>query len=959
MRSHLLKCFVVLFSITTPIFSQSNLSSKSKVESLLVQMKEYVESEYFEKAFDVGKAALSLYETEIVKPDTLLGYIYNDLGNVCLDLGEYEKAGIYFEKNLILRKKIFEEVSIPVGLAYNSLGLYYDYSSEFEKAINHYEKACSIFKVLLPESISDLARSYFNMAICYAFLEDYQKAIQFSIKALDLDLQIYGVDHIEVAHDYHNLGILYNNVDNLEKAKSAFLECRRIFEKVGMSNDLVMARLIHNICKLHWKQGYYEKALIDLDQTLKIQLKVLPENDRDIIDSYRVIGYVNNLWGKYLKAISYLNTALDLSNTSSNITWEILYDIYFELSRSYYLNGNPKKAQTYLQKAITQTFPDTSLIATCTNAKKLDAWASLLVQRAAIAEAFYQQTEELEYLLSAKQDYTSALAIWEEQREGFYGDQSKKAWVDNRYGVFEKAIACHFSLAEVTGRQSYLEQAYDLAEQSRALLLLDALQESKAAHFAGVPDQLLEQESKWREQIASLEEAIFRADRSDGLDSTTVALNGELFEVQQAHDSLVLFLENHYPKYHRLKYERQTISVAELQTQNLAADEGVLQYFVGDSSLFLFVIGQQQFQARQIPLDFPLEKWLSDWREAVANYGTRHRSEAAAAQYLQRSRQLYEKLWPTFTDQLPQRLTIIADGVLGYLPFEALLVTTPTVAGNYRNYDYLLHHHQISYAFSATWWQAQKAQNPSAKPSSGLLAMAPHFAGPQAQSTRSTPLGALYHNQEEAQAIAQLWDGDAYTGSEATEAKFRQLASQYQILHLATHAKANDKSGDYSYLAFAEIPDALDNETLYARELYELSLQADLVVLSACETGLGELQKGEGIISLARGFSYAGARSILTTLWPISDDKAAQLMIRFYEKLRDQSPKDAALRESKIEYLSACRDREAHPFYWAAFVGMGNMTAVEGGGRWPWRGVGVGLGILMILGLGWWWKIKS
>ncbi|MEZ4935714.1 MAG: CHAT domain-containing protein [Saprospiraceae bacterium] len=180
---------------------------------------------------------------------------------------------------------------------------------------------------------------------------------------------------------------------------------------------------------------------------------------------------------------------------------------------------------------------------------------------------------------------------------------------------------------------------------------------------------------------------------------------------------------------------------------------------------------------------------------------------------------------------------------------------------------------------------------------------------------------------EEVKAASLFWNGDYYLNADATEDRFNEVAGNYRIVHLSTHGVADSRSGDYSYLAFAEQKDSLENEFLYVRDLYNIQLNADLVTLSACETAAGELQRGEGIISLARAFAYAGAKSILTTLWVADDSATRDLMKVFYQQLKNGEAKDRALQKAKQELLG--NGRFAHPFFWAGFVPVGDMQALD------------------------------
>jgi len=155
-----------------------------------------------------------------------------------------------------------------------------------------------------------------------------------------------------------------------------------------------------------------------------------------------------------------------------------------------------------------------------------------------------------------------------------------------------------------------------------------------------------------------------------------------------------------------------------------------------------------------------------------------------------------------------------------------------------------------------------------------------------------------------------------------------KLAPDYQIIHLATHGKVNLEHSNYSYLAFQELEDSLENELLYIKDIYGLQLKADLVVLSACETANGSLTQGEGIVNLARGFTYAGASAVVPTLWKISDIATADLMEKFYMELKMGQPKNLAMANAKQHFLENTSPQFTHPFYWAAFVMIGDTTPI-------------------------------
>jgi CHAT domain-containing protein len=238
------------------------------------------------------------------------------------------------------------------------------------------------------------------------------------------------------------------------------------------------------------------------------------------------------------------------------------------------------------------------------------------------------------------------------------------------------------------------------------------------------------------------------------------------------------------------------------------------------------------------------------------------------------------------------------------------------------NGKYLIETYPIQYQSSiALWLELNQAQEATVH---SMLAMSPAFTDNELASFERRGLVALANADKECEQISRIWNGQWLAGQRASKANFLRRADESDIIHLATHASADDRAGLFSWLAFSS---SGNDSLLYLDEIYSLSLDARMVVLSGCETGIGPLQTGEGLISLSRAFSYAGAESIITSLWPVQDAATAKIMTAFYTHLRNGESKDRALQIAKIEYLNSVTDpTQADPYYWAGFVAIGNMT---------------------------------
>ena len=267
-----------------------------------------------------------------------------------------------------------------------------------------------------------------------------------------------------------------------------------------------------------------------------------------------------------------------------------------------------------------------------------------------------------------------------------------------------------------------------------------------------------------------------------------------------------------------------------------------------------------------------------------------------------------------------KNLVIIPHGELSILPFEALIKSRPDYKKvDYKSLDYLLNDYQFSYAYSANLLFKDRVKRTKRNKPDLLAFSYSNQINPQREYNE------ILGSSREINNISKLVDGTYYKGIEATESAFKSMAPQFDILHLAVHGKANDDSKSGNSLVFKNESDSANDGILYSYELLNLSLNARLVVLSACETGLGKRFKGEGIFSMARSFAYAGSESIIMSYWNANDNATAEIMENFYKHLVDGATVNAALKNAKVIYMKNAEELTAHPSTWAAFVALGNM----------------------------------
>ena len=289
-------------------------------------------------------------------------------------------------------------------------------------------------------------------------------------------------------------------------------------------------------------------------------------------------------------------------------------------------------------------------------------------------------------------------------------------------------------------------------------------------------------------------------------------------------------------------------------------------------------------------------------------------------------KQLYETLLRNLNIST-SRLIVIPDKYLYQLPFEIFL----------KDNNYLVEEYMVSYSGSVSLLEYQKTDYNNSDSRTGWSGFAPSFA------KRDT----LFANKTEVELVSEIVDGKIFTGKDATLDNFKSEIKTASILHLATHAEINQDDPLYTKLIFAK------DSVLTASDIYSLSLNTDMTVLSACETGFGKLEEGEGIMSMSRAFQYAGSKSTVMSLWKIPDRASSELMISFYEYLKDGLPKDRALQQAKIDYLKKTENEFLkHPYYWAGFIVSGDTSPIaEQYDLWIWAIFVMIVGFIIIIAI--------
>lgn len=932
--------------------------------------------------------ALAIRKVLEIKPSATTAVLYQNLGWNYFDLKQYEKAVVHFKKAWDIRVELY-----PAGhldTYYSIQGLAYSYYTmrPMVKGIRYeiiglelLEKLDTVDQKILLDAYTEVIHDLYQIG-------DFQGVINFSLRAVERLEQEPEVNKKVIADLYHDLAYYLSNFD-AERSKLYYYEANRRYQSLPSPDSLGIVTSYSGLGSVYSREDDYIEGNYFFELALSYVTVLRTDTNlwAGILHDY---GHQLMHQAQYDKARPLLYKAKDLLASSVQDLWEMKAYVIQSLGICDELEGKFRRAVRQYQEVCNlhaEKRPDEVYY------NKLEALRLLAdgysgLEEWEMADSLYHaviktapHTDHYDLTLAIKADAYVSLGKLYGKRKGKEAYLKKAMlYYDTAFALVDSSIALkhafndsglnlfhggyNFStyvedavdVAVGDGTAASIRKAYEFSNRYRAYNLTSGLQLALARELSILPDSL-----RFALRTHSLQITEYKKKRDQlvlkGLaneDSLVMVLNNQLLDEETQLEQLKKSLLQHYPTFGRSNEIGRQITARELQ-QAILPSETMIEYMLGDSSIFVFIIRRETIDVIEIARDFPLQKWVDQLQTSLVRYygvsmteRTDDLYKSSLREYIEISQALYSKLIEPVIDYIQDSsIIIIPDGILYNIPFGALLEAPPGRITNFMTYPFLERKYQISYAYSGTLWAQMKQKQHSQLPQKSVLALAPfakkglakEVLAVDTDKTTIQPRPAsvnprlrntmtrLPASGEEVMAVSKVWEGDYFLDTLATEALFDELAPQYRILHLSTHGTANRRLGDYSYLAFAEVKDSVENELLFVADLYNTRLNADLVVLSACETAAGELQRGEGVISLARAFTYAGAKALVTTLWVADDEVTKGLMVSFHQHLKEGMDKAQALQRSKLEILNS--PSYFHPFFWASFIAVGDMRPLR------------------------------
>lgn len=824
-----------------------------------------------QQALQKFEQALDLYRRDGDRSSQAAVLTY--IGKIHSDFGEKQTAQDYYQKALSIYQQIGNKSG--EGTALNNIGKIYSELGERQKALDYYHQALPLRRLV--KDTRGEAITLNNIGVIYGYLGEHQKALEYYNQSLPLKMQVG--DQASAANTINSIGKVYSDLGDEQTALDYYQKSIPLYQQGNDKSGEAVA--LNNIALVYSNRGDQKAALDYHQKSLAL---------------FAIVG-------------DKLGSAIALSN----------------LGRLHQKLAQPQKARDYFQQS-------------------LNLFRQLGSKHREAHNLYYIASLEQEQgnLKTAQTQIATAIKIVEKLRSQIVSQELRTSYFATVQDYYQLQIDLLMQLHKQQPNQGYDAQGLQASENARARSLLELLSEANADIRQGVKPELLAQEQQLKQKLDVLEAQKIELLNQNNPEAQ--AIETQITALVEQYQQIQAQIRSTSPRYAALT-QPQPLSLPQIQQQVLDDNTLLLQYSLGEKRSYLWAVTNKNIFSYELPKRQDIETAIQKFRQDITSpYRTNSPAINNLSQII---------LAPVAQHLGQKRLVVVSDGALQYVPFAALM------SPNHPNsqYEPLLLKHEIVTLPSASTLAILRKEQTGRKPAPKTVAVLadPIFRNDDERlvtksshsPTKMNDLDSLALNKsvsdssvnferlrftrQEAEAILALVPNQkvksALDFSASRETATNQELSQYRIIHFATHGILNSKNPELSgiVLSLFDRQGTPQNGFLRLHDIFNLNLKADLVVLSACQTGLGKEIKGEGVVGLTRGFMYAGSPRVVVSLWSVEDQATSELMQTFYQQMLQAKLKPAAaLRNAQIAIWR--KQKYAAPYYWAAFTLQGEWN---------------------------------
>ncbi|MEP5614342.1 MAG: CHAT domain-containing tetratricopeptide repeat protein [Cyclobacteriaceae bacterium] len=834
-------------------------------------------------------------------------------GDSLRELKSYPASYPYYDSAATIALQRANIVAYARALIGKGYALRFDRENpNYEGAYQLFFQALSLTKDDVDVSVKIKQELYYGLAVTERMRGNYDVAMEYGDLALILAEQL---DDLLLVSKCHNMiGNIQAYQGDIETAIESSRRAIKIRESLVTEVDLDLPHWYYNLGIM---QGWIEELT---ESNLYFKKALFMFEDRGTVES-STINVLRQEIAKNFVGLDEIDSARVYYNMALN-GQEAQFGKGYLISQHFLFLGDMHKK--FAEKDSALFFYQQALIASVTNFdpqsildnprisdSTIEGWLLnrdlyvVLDEKAQVLFDLYKENDSLDYLQSAYSCYELAIEVMLRLRLEMVDDDPSLHLAEHAKPLFENALDVVYALHTVYPENSeFLTSAFRYVEQIKHTILL----KNKVGDLQIGDELVLVNQLKLiQKEIDELRRKIDEAREEEKFYA----------KIEELIDNVVSLRTEKEEVAGGIGGKRETVadefrSVPDVANY-LSQSQMLINYFWGERHLYGVAITKTERVLQRIDLkglQSNLEAFLS--ASSTLNF---EKSEEDFETFNRSAFFLHETLLSPFLNkssgndtQEVDEIIIVPDGKINRIPFGALL-QKETLLGkvDYKNLNYLTFDYTVTYAFSSSILMLDREQKPKPMDIVGFSS------------------GRLKGAEEELENVKLMWSDQArvFKANESTESNFKSQAPLYDVIHIASHASAGGTSIQPSISFFRDNISSEDGK-LYGYEIYPLNLSNQLTILSACETGLGEDFRGEGVFSLARGFAFAGSRSVVTSLWKVRDKQTTELMTRFHENLSAGLSIKNALRQAQLDYISTGNEISSHPSFWSSFILVGN-----------------------------------
>lgn len=857
----------------------------------------------YEAANAVESIITTINEKGITKPIGDVLRLYTDRSKYFLVLSEFERVIENSNQGLAYFESSGEPLDKRVGFLYGAIANVHYQNGDYIKALEYYKEDLRVLRRVDVDSLQ-IGIAHYNIGNASWSIGQYDTAIFHYEAALPIWKSGFDPAHRNIALLYNNLGGVYWDKKDSKRANYYF----------GLATDL---------------ERNYLKTEYAPDSLKEIGLEYLEGSESS-------------------KALDYFKLALDARIRDFGLENPYTIGCYNYIARAHAQNNDVEGALYNYHRTIQLLcggFDDADIFSNPDSIIDVKSLPFLIEALSSKSSSFYQwfllDTLNTDRIEAAYHSAIATVKAIDKIRNSDNVSGSSDYWNRVLHPFFESGILICHRLWEMSGEEKYVESAFQLMEKSKSILLLQGVRDIAARKILGIPDSIRKREQEIAKELWQYERLLLDEQKkcNSASDARKGAWQDKIVVLKRSQDQIIALIKNSYPGYYNLKFNTEVIHKSEIHAL-LGPNTLLLEYFMGGTEVFLFSnlngkgslfhLTENSDSLTSLISTFhsliSLPDFEKDISEQIVDY--RFESEKLSSLLIAPALKFYSG------NNEINSLVIIPDGPIYYLPFGTLLDNENAVKPkSFRDLPYLIRNYDISYLNSSTLLYEHSKRKRNNRHTYELLALAPQYGksmpvGDDGQFT----LNPLRYNRDEIEEGFRYFDGKKLISEGATKSQLMDHIDQANILHFAMHTIIDDRTPAFSRFLFDFNEDSARSE-LNIYELYNQSLQADLAILSACNTGTGKLLVGEGAITLARAFQYAGCPSVIMSLWSVDDASVRKVVSGFYHGLAKGDSKERALRNAKLEFIQKSDPLTAHPYFWAGMTLTGNNGPLNKGAR--------------------------